>query len=1081
MRRSLCSLCGGVILVAVIGLGGLTTAMVRAQAPGPAPAAEIWKGVYSASQAENGESTYVAMCSRCHNPDLSGGQIGAQTAPPLGGDKFMQRWESNNIDRLFHTIRETMPRGTPGVLNDDSALGLVAYILKFNGFPAGSVPLAANAPLGDIVFLPKDGVLAKREVGNFAVVETVGCAVEGPNQVWTLTRAAEPVTARPGAFGAGAATAQLGSQTFRLVSVAAFRSDLQTDRAVQIKGLIRKDPDQTLINLTAVAPTGSPCKKLVRSGALIVVLVAVGVCSTAPRAASPQQAAAAASAVPVAQYQAMVTRYCASCHSDRLKAAGLSLENLDLAKLPEHSDVWEKVVRKLDAGMMPPQGSPRPDQATASGFATWLKTGLDREAALRPNPGRALIRRLNRAEYANAVRDLLAVDLDVAGLLPPDDSSYGFDNIADILGSSPVLLESYVNAAAEISAIAVGSAEDTVASSSTYTAPSDTTQIDHVEGLPLGTRGGMLIRHTFPLDGEYLFKVRLWRNNSSSIRGLSQPHDVEITIDGERVFLNTIGTPDDYVALITNPGDAEALIDPRLQVRVNVKAGPHNVGVAFVFKSDAPNETLLRPLLASHDPISIDGVPRVDSVLIGGPFNPSGPGDTPSRRRIFVCRPGTPSTGRAASGATSEASCARRILATLARRAYRRPVNAADLQPLVDFFDRGRRSGGFDAGIGLAVRRLLIDPAFLFRAEANPAGLAAGSVVRVGDIDLASRLSFFLWSSIPDDELLTSASNGTLGDPAVLERQVRRMLADPKASSLAVNFAGQWLLLRNLQQSRPDTQEFPDFDDSLRQGFRQETELLFQHIMREDRSVLELLTADYTFINERLARHYGIPGVYGSQFRRVRVTDEGRKGLLGHGSMLTVTSMPNRTSPVRRGKWILENLLGTPPPPPPPNVPPLKDQAGSEPKTMREQMEAHRANPVCANCHRLMDPLGFALENYDGVGAWRTKDSGTPIDASSQLFDGTKVSGVVGLRQALVAKPDRFVATMTEKMMTYALGRGLGGSDMPAVRRVVADAAAKDYRFSSIVLGVVNSVPFKMRMKPGPEIQNPPATSVAVR
>jgi mono/diheme cytochrome c family protein len=801
-----------------------------------------------------------------------------------------------------------------------------------------------------------------------------------------------------------------------------------------------------------------------------VLLGAVAVGSTVPHAAAPQQPAASASPAN-AQYQALMTRYCVNCHNDRLKTGSLSLEKIDLGNLPSHSEVWEKVIRKVDSGMMPPQGQARPDQATTDGFVTWLKTSLDRDAAAHPNPGRSLLRRLNRVEYSNAIRDLLALDLNVASLLPADDSSYGFDNIADILGSSPVLLESYVNAATEISAIAVGTADAATASSATYTAPSDTTQIDHVEGLPLGTRGGLLIHHTFPLDGEYLFKIRLWRNNSSSIRGLFQPHDVEITIDGERVFLNTIGTPEDYVALITNPGDAEARIDPRLQVRVPVKAGPHNVGVSFVFKSDAPNETLLRPLLASHDPISIDGVPRIDSLLIGGPFKPTGPGDTPTRRRIFACRP---------SASVTEAACSRRIITTLARRAYRRPVTAADVQPLVEFYNRGRQSGDFDAGIGLAIRRMLIDPAFLFRAEIDPAGLAPGSVARLSSIDLASRLSFFLWSSIPDDRLLAAGIDGTLNDPAVLERQVRRMLLDPKATALGANFAGQWLFLRNLQQSRPDTQEFPDFDDSLRQGFRQETEMLFQNIQREDRSVMELLTADYTFVNERLARHYGIPGVYGSQFRRVAVTDEARKGLLGHGSILTVTSMPNRTSPVRRGKWILENLLGSPPPPPPPNVPPLKDQGASDkPKTMREQMEEHRANPVCANCHRLMDPLGFAMENFNGVGAWRTKDGPTPIDASSQLADGTKVSGVVTLRQALTRRPERFVGTMTEKLMTYALGRGLVASDMPAVRQIVSSAAPNNYRFSSIVLGIVNSVPFKMRMKPGTE--NPAATTVAAR
>jgi hypothetical protein len=805
-------------------------------------------------------------------------------------------------------------------------------------------------------------------------------------------------------------------------------------------------------------------------GAAALVLVA-GILSQTPRAAEPRQVPARPSAAGP-QYETVVNRYCVSCHNDRLKTGGLSLEKIDFAHLPQHNDIWEKVIVKLDAGMMPPVGSARPDRATTNGLARWLKTRLDQDAAARPNPGRALLRRLNRAEYANAVRDLLAVDLDVTSLLPPDDSSYGFDNIADILGSSPALLESYLNAASEISSVAVGSLEDAVASSHTYTAPSDTTQVEPVDGLPLGTRGGLLIRHTFPLDGEYLFKVKLWRNNSSSIRGLSQPHEVEITIDGERVFLDTIGTPADYLALLMNPGDAEALVDPRLQIRIPVKAGPHSVGVAFVFKSDAPNETLLRPLLASHDPISIDGVPRVDTVLIGGPFDPSGPGDTPSRRRIFVCKPG--------SSGPSEAACAERIITTLARHAYRRPASATELRPLMDFYNQGRQRSGFDAGIGLAIRRMLVDPAFLFRAETDPASLTPGGVARVNDLDLASRLSFFLWSSIPDTQLLTLAAAGRLKDPVVLEQQVRRMLRDPKASALVTNFAGQWLFLRNLQQSRPDTQEFPDFDDSLRQAFRQETELLFGDIVKRDDSVLTLLTADYTFVNERLARHYGIAGVYGPQFRRVAVTDEARKGILGHGSVLTVTSMPNRTSPVRRGKWILENLLGTPPPPPPPNVPPLKDQGGSlRPKTMREQMEEHRKNPVCANCHRLMDPLGFAMENFDGVGAWRTKDNGTAVDSSSQLADGTKVDGVVTLRQALLAHREQFVGTMTEKMLTYALGRGLGAYDMPAVRRIV-NGAGPNYRFSSIVLGIVNSVPFRVRMKPALE-SDKPATTVAAR
>jgi hypothetical protein len=803
---------------------------------------------------------------------------------------------------------------------------------------------------------------------------------------------------------------------------------------------------------------------------LTSVLWGIGALSDTPRTAGAQQPPTTATAGD--QRQALVKRYCVGCHNDRLKTAGLSFEPVVLMDVSSHADVWEKVVRKLDAGMMPPPGSPRPDRPATDAFVTGIKAVLDRAAAAKPNPGPSLLRRLNRVEYANAVRDVLGVDLDVAALLPPDDSSYGFDNIADVLGSSPALLERYVNAATEISAVAVGSLEDTAAGSVTYIAPADTTQVDHVEGLPLGTRGGLLAHHTFPLDGEYLFRVKLWRNNSSSIRGLSQPHDVEITIDGTRVFLNTVGTPDDYAALLTNPGDAEALVDPRLQVRVPVKAGPHDVGVAFVFKSDAPNETLLRPLLASHDPISVDGVPRVDRVLIGGPFNPTGPGDTPSRRRIFVCRP---------DGATGETACASRILSNLARRAYRRPVTGADLNPLLDFYNRGRAAGSFESAIALAIRRMLIDPAFLFRAETDPVGAAPGTVSRVSDVSLASRLSFFLWSTVPDSELLTLAGQGRLREPAVLEHQVRRMLLDSKAKALASNFAGQWLYLRNLQQSRPDTQEFPDFDDSLRQGFRQETELLFDSIVRNDRSVVELLTADYTFVNERLARHYGIPGVYGSQFRRVTVTDEARKGILGHGSILTVTSMPNRTSPVRRGKWVLENLVGTPPPPPLPDVPPLKDQSGSErSQTMREQMEAHRANPVCASCHKLMDPIGFALENFDGVGAWRAKDGASPVDASSQLADGTNVSGVISLRQALVARPERLVNTITEKLLTYALGRGLGPSDMPAVRRVVGDAARSNYRFSAIVLGIVDSVPFRLRIKPFPETDKAAAT-VAVR
>jgi mono/diheme cytochrome c family protein len=761
-----------------------------------------------------------------------------------------------------------------------------------------------------------------------------------------------------------------------------------------------------------------------------------------------------------AQYRAVLDQYCVGCHNDRVKNADLSLQQVDLTHLDAHAEALEKVIRKVDAGMMPPQGARRPDPAVASGLTTWLKEGLDRVAAAKPNPGRSPLRRLNRAEYGNAIRDLLELQVDVASLLPPDDSSYGFDNIADVLGSSPTLLERYLNAAGEISALAVGSVEDNVASSRTYVAPPDTTQVEHVEGLPIGTRGGLLINHTFPLDGEYLFKVRLWRNNSSSIRGLSQTHDVEISIDGKRVFLETIGTPEDYKALLTNPQDAEAIVDPRMQVRVPVTAGPHAVSVAFVFKSDARDMTLLRPLLASHDPISIDGPPRVDWVLIGGPFNPTGPGDTPSRRRLFVCKPSTGSTA-------DETACARRVLSAVARRAYRRPVTNEDLDPLLEFYRRGRAKGSFEAGIALALQRVLSDPAFIFRPENSPASAAPGAVSRLSDVELASRLSFFLWSSIPDDRLLDLASRGRLSDRAVLDAEVRRMIADDKADAFVSNFAGQWLLLRNLQKSHPDTQEFPDFDDGLRQSLRQETEMLFGSVLRENHSLLELLNADYTFVNERLAEHYGIRGVYGSQFRRVPVPSDARRGLLGHGSVLTVTSYPNRTSPVLRGKWVLENLLGTPPPPPPPNVPPLAEQqAGTRPKTMREQLESHRANPACANCHKLMDPLGFALENFDGVGAWRSREGQASIDAASVLADGTTVDGVVALRQWLLGRPEMFVGTVTEKLLIYALGRGLTATDMPSVRAIVRDARPGHYAFGSIVHGVVTSTPFQMRIKP---------------
>jgi hypothetical protein len=584
-----------------------------------------------------------------------------------------------------------------------------------------------------------------------------------------------------------------------------------------------------------------------------------------------------------------------------------------------------------------------------------------------------------------------------------------------------------------------------------------------VEGLPLGTRGGLLIHQQFPLDGEYVIKVKLLQTNLGGVRGLEYADQLEITVDGERVHLAPTGGVADYSASPDNATDVAMSLDARLQVRVPIKAGPRTIGTTFLQKSSAAGGNRLQSFLRSTL-IATDhtGLPHVESVTISGPFNASGPGQTPSRARIFSCRP---------AGRTGDAACARTIVSALARRAFRRPSTPAEVDRLLAFYTDGRKES-FDKGIELAVRAVLASPKFLFRVERDPAGLAAGAVYRVSDLDLASRLSFFLWSSIPDDELLKAAESGTLHNRPELERQVRRMLADPRADALVSNFAGQWLYLRNVRGTTPDKNEFPDFDDNLRQAFQRETELFFASIVREDRDVLDLLTADYTFVNERLARHYGLPNIYGSQFRRVTVTDEARRGLLGQGSILLVTSHADRTSPVVRGKWVLDNLIGAPPPPPPPDVPPLAEKADDgKAHSLRERMEEHRSNPGCATCHRVMDPIGFALENFDAVGAWRTRDAGTPIDASGQLADGSPVNGVVTLRQTLVRRPEVFVGTMTEKMLTYALGRGLTHEDMPAVRRIVKRAGESHNRFSSIVMGIVDSVPFQMREAAAPGSQ----------
>jgi mono/diheme cytochrome c family protein len=788
-------------------------------------------------------------------------------------------------------------------------------------------------------------------------------------------------------------------------------------------------------------------------GVLAASIVAAGswTGSSVPHAQVRAAQASPAAAGPAA----VVGQYCVTCHNQRLKTGGLALDAVDASDVPAHAEVWEKVIRKVKGNMMPPAGSPRPDAATLAAFARGLEDTLDRAAAARPHPGRTRPHRFNRAEYANAIRDLLALEIDASTLLPPDDSSYGFDNIADVLGISPLLMERYVAAAERISALAVGD-PSIGPSSQLYRVSFDLPQHEHISGLPIGTRGGTAFRHHFPLDGEYVVKLRLWKTSVGYVRGLQTEHDLEVSIDGQPVLQTPVGGPSDYQMNVLNSGAAETALETRLRTRTRVTAGPHDVVATFLALAGGvrTGPEGLRPTMFAVDPLYIHGVPAIERVIIEGPYNPTGPGDTPSRRTIFTCKPGT---------ASDELPCARTILSRLTQRAYRRASTEADLRPLLDLFRKGRANASFEAGIQLALQGVLTSPKFLFRVESDPPNLATATH-RVSSVDLASRLSFFLWSSVPDQELLDAAAGNQLGQPAAIERQVRRMLGDPRAQSLAKNFGGQWLHLRNLAAFVPTRDDFPEFDDALRQAMRTETEMLLDSLRLENRSVLDLLRADYTFVNERLARHYGMRGVYGSHFRRVPVTDPARFGLLGHASVLAVTSYPNRTSPVVRGKWILENLVGTPPPPPPPgaaNV--LADNAPGKLDSVRARLAAHRASPQCASCHRVMDPLGFALENFDAVGAWRTEDQGSRIDASDTLVDGTTVNGPVELRQALLRQPEMFVTALTEKLLTYALGRGLDHHDMPAVRAIVRGAASDDYRFGGIVLGIVRSVPFQMR------------------
>ena len=760
-----------------------------------------------------------------------------------------------------------------------------------------------------------------------------------------------------------------------------------------------------------------------------------------------------------APHHALVNQYCLSCHNSRTQTAGLALDTISAEDLDANWEAWEKVVRKLRARQMPPAGGRRPDEAAYRAALASLESALDSVAAATPNPGRTdTFRRLNRTEYQNAIRDLLALDVDVASLLPSDASSYGFDNVT--VGTlSPTLLERYVSAAEKISRLAVGRPGRAPGGTTVRTRP-DLTQEKHLDGLPVGTRGGVLVPHTFPVDGEYEITIRLARDRNEHIEGLSEPHELELLLDGALVHVFMVEPADIREEHAANYQPSQDNLDAHLTLRVPVTAGPHTIGVTFPRKPSLLLETARQPYEAHFNYYRHPRIqPAVYEVSIVGPYDAAGPGDTPSRDRVFVCRPENPD---------EDDSCARRILSTLMRRAYRRPVTDNDLQTPFELYQAARAADGgvdFDAGIEMGLAAVLVSPEFLFRIERDPAGVPPDTPYRISDLELASRLSFFLWSSIPDDALLDMALGGELSQPAVLEQQVRRMLADSRSENLVTNFAAQWLHLRNLDAITPDMRMFPDFDDNLRQAFRQETELFFDSVMREDRSVLDLLRANYTFLNERLAKHYDIPHIYGSRFRRVTFDEDStRGGLLRHGSILLATSYATRTSPVIRGKWVLDNVLGVPPPPPPPNVPELEDtKTGEHASSMRERLAAHRANPACASCHRLMDPVGFALENYDAVGRWRTTEADVPIDASGTLFDGTTFDGVTELQAALLQRPELFVTTVTEKLLTFATGRGVEYYDAPAVRAILREAQATDYRFSSLVLGVVNSMPFQMR------------------
>jgi hypothetical protein len=788
---------------------------------------------------------------------------------------------------------------------------------------------------------------------------------------------------------------------------------------------------------------------------------------------------------------AVLNKYCVTCHNDRLKTAGLTLQSLDVQNVPVNAETWEKVIRKLRTVSMPPSGAPRPDQATYDTLATYLETSIDRAAMAKSNPGTPAIHRLNRREYANVIRDLVGVDVDTASLLPPDDAGYGFDNNGDVLSVSPVLMERYMAAARLVARRALGNAAATPAVES-YLIPDALSQSDRMsEEMPLGSRGGVAVHHDFPADGEYLIKVRLKRGGGAfgegAIRGVALKRSLALTVDGGEPKVFTFGgerlgrSAGDgggncvFGALVSCRGDQvqeeyeRDTADAGLEMRIAETGGPHAVKVALFTENTAELEGPFRAGGVNPHRGGKAAEPWIERVDITGPYNTKGPGDTASRHKIFVCNPNGGSNASlavklVASNTADADACARKIVSALARRAYRRPVTDEDIAPLMAIYKVGNEKDGFEGGIRVALERILVGPQFLFRIEWDPENVVPASVYRITDIDLASRLSFFLWSSMPDDELLYLAERGALKDPTVLKQQVQRMLRDPRSKVLIENFAGQWLQLRRLADAKPDIVMFGDFDGTLQQAFEQETSMFLQSQVSENRPLMEVLTGDYTFVNERLARFYGMRGVYGSTFRRVSVADENRRGLLGQGSILALTSYATRTSVVLRGKWVLENILGTPPPPPPPNVPPLSTKADDgHIKTVRESMEQHRANAACAACHSRMDPIGFALENFDAIGRWRTLDAGSAIDSSGMLPDGTKFQGVSQLRTIFASRPDQLALTVTEKLLTYGLGRGAEYYDQPAIRKILHDSAASGYRWSDLIYGVVTSEPFLMR------------------